>query len=47
MRSDPYQAGSVRVFECRECSARVEASHSPGTCSDCGGDLQDISVPRE
>ncbi|QZY00415.1 rubrerythrin-like domain-containing protein [Halobaculum rubrum] len=47
MRPDPYHTGTVRVFECRECSARTEAEHSPGTCSECGGDLQDISVPRE
>ncbi|WP_435064603.1 rubrerythrin-like domain-containing protein [Halobaculum sp. EA56] len=47
MRADPYQADTVRVFECRRCSTRVEAEHSVGKCPDCGGDLQDISVPRE
>ncbi len=47
MRPDPYHTGTVRVFECRECSARIEAEHSPGPCPECGGDLQDISVPRE
>ncbi|UIP00473.1 rubrerythrin-like domain-containing protein [Halobaculum sp. CBA1158] len=47
MRTDPYHAGTERVFECRACSTRIEAAHSPGTCPACGGEMQDISVPRE
>lgn len=47
MRPDPYHTGTVRVFECRDCSARMEAEHTPSACPECGGDLQDISVPRE
>lgn len=47
MKNDPYHTGAVRTFECRDCSTRIEASHAPGECPECGGEVQDISVPRE
>lgn len=47
MTHDPYDPPSTRTFECLECGERVEADHQPVECEECGGELQDISVPRE
>jgi Zn finger protein HypA/HybF involved in hydrogenase expression len=47
MRHDPHDPPETRTFECLDCGERVEADHQPMTCPACGGDLRDISVPRE
>lgn len=46
VRRDPYTP-EQKQFECRECTYRVvQESHQP-RCPNCGGDMQNIAVPRE
>ncbi|WP_152040252.1 rubrerythrin-like domain-containing protein [Salinigranum salinum] len=47
MTHDPYTPPETRTFECLDCGRRTDAQHQPVTCSVCGGDLRDISVPSE
>lgn len=37
----------VKTYECENCGYRTEAEHLPGECPRCGGEMIDISVPRE
>jgi hypothetical protein len=37
----------VKIYECIDCNRRTEADHHPEVCPACGGELVDISVPRE
>lgn len=46
-RSDPYERTPPYIYECADCDHRVEAEHQPGECPECGGEMKDISVPRE
>ncbi|MEE6209744.1 rubrerythrin-like domain-containing protein [Salarchaeum sp. III] len=39
-------AGGSGVFECFSCGARVSAP-SGRTCSECGGELNNIGAPRD
>lgn len=39
--------GSLKTYECSDCSHRIEAEHQPVTCPECGGEMLDISVSRE
>jgi hypothetical protein len=43
VRSDPYTPNEGE-YECLSCGYRVSER---GRCPDCGGDLKNISVPRE
>ncbi|PSP75195.1 hypothetical protein BRC86_04095 [Halobacteriales archaeon QS_3_64_16] len=43
VRSDPYTADEGE-YECIDCGYRAGEG---GRCPDCGGDLKNISVPRE
>jgi rubrerythrin len=36
-----------RTYECDNCDYRMEASHQPGECPQCGGSMIDINVSRE
>lgn len=33
-------------FECMDCGHRTTAPTSPGTCTKCGGRMQNLSKPR-
>lgn len=36
------------TFECVDCGHRVEAADErPSSCPECGGNLQNVSVPRD
>jgi rRNA maturation endonuclease Nob1 len=37
----------MKYYECIACDARFLTQVSVGTCENCGGQLSDISVPRE
>ncbi len=43
---DPYSP-EVGYFECLECSRRTTSDNRLTTCTDCGGQLRNIAVPRE
>ncbi|WP_313694848.1 rubrerythrin-like domain-containing protein [Halorarum halobium] len=43
---DPYTP-SGGLFECVVCGARERSSSNPGTCSSCGGAVQNIAIARE
>ena len=46
--ADPGEEHSaLKVYECNECGHRVHAEHQPVTCPECGGEMIDISQPRE
>lgn len=47
MDEDPYDPEPPFIYECVECHGRVEAQSRPERCSECGGRMRDISVPRE
>jgi Zn finger protein HypA/HybF involved in hydrogenase expression len=47
MPHDPYDTPNVRTFECHDCGERIATETQPRRCEACGGDLRDISVPRE
>jgi rubrerythrin len=44
--SSPDRAETY-TYECESCGRRMEASHQPMQCPVCGGDMQNISRPRE
>jgi len=44
---DPYSPEPPYVYECAACATRLSADHHPEFCPDCGGQMTDISVPRE
>ncbi|WP_276260967.1 rubrerythrin-like domain-containing protein [Haloglomus litoreum] len=44
--TDPYTA-SETTYECYDCSGRVVVDGHQGACPDCGGNVRNISVPRE
>ena len=46
-KEDPYEGDPPYTFECQDCRERVEAESHPGECPDCGGEMQNISRPRE
>ena len=46
-KRDPYDPGETKEYECANCGNRVRAESHPGTCQECGGELVDVSVPRE
>ena len=43
---DPFTP-STNYFECVVCGARRHSDERLTTCSDCGGRLRNIAVPRE
>ncbi|PSP62281.1 hypothetical protein BRC77_10525 [Halobacteriales archaeon QH_8_64_26] len=43
VRTDPYTP-SEGIYECIDCGHRPSES---GRCPSCGGELKNISVPRE
>ena len=47
MPHDPYDIPDVRTFECLDCGRRIDSETQPVRCAECGGDVRDISVPRE
>ncbi len=44
---DTAETATVNTYECEACGTRTDAARSPGDCSDCGGDLRNISTPRQ
>jgi len=46
-RNDPYDPPSGYLYECRECGARSWTDKRLGACGECGGDLENLAVPRE
>lgn len=40
-------APKTDLYECFDCGARVESVEDGRLCSDCGGYLANIGVPRE
>ncbi|WP_321163299.1 rubrerythrin-like domain-containing protein [Halorubrum aidingense] len=34
-------------YECRDCLARLRTTENLALCPDCGGELENISKPRE
>ena len=44
---DPYEREPPFIYECVDCGTRTEADCQPGRCPGCGGQLQDLTVPRE
>ena len=44
---DPYHPEPPYVYECTACAIRLRAEHQPAFCPDCGGQMADLSVPRE
>ena len=38
---------ALKTYECNDCGHRVRSEHQPGTCPNCGGEMSDISQPRE
>jgi|AntDeeMetagen192_2_1112575.scaffolds.fasta_scaffold04568_3 rRNA maturation endonuclease Nob1 len=43
---DPYSP-ETNYFECISCSRRTTSDKRLATCSECGGQLRNIAVPRE
>ncbi len=43
--SDPYAAAESR-YECTDCGERAVLDEQPLVCADCGGDVRNITVPR-
>lgn len=46
-REDPHGDEPPYTYECLDCGERVEAERRPGECPACGGELQNISKPRD
>jgi len=47
VRNDPYDP-DVSRYECLACGNRVSGEdESHGECPGCGGEMKNISVPRE
>jgi Zn finger protein HypA/HybF involved in hydrogenase expression len=44
--SDPFTPTDVKHFECQDCGHRHQARDSLMGCPDCGGFVQNLSVPR-
>ncbi len=44
---DPYPRSGARRYECRSCLSVVVADERVTDCPDCGGRVQNVSVPRE
>ncbi|WP_227378362.1 rubrerythrin-like domain-containing protein [Haladaptatus halobius] len=44
---DPIDGEPPYTHECQDCGHRVEADDQPGECQNCGGPMQNISLPRE
>ncbi|MDX1746088.1 MAG: rubrerythrin-like domain-containing protein [Halobacteriales archaeon] len=44
---DPYTPEPPYEYECTGCGERVTAESHPGVCANCGGEVQDVSIPRE
>lgn len=45
--SDSSDREPPNTYECGSCGHRLEAESHPQNCPECGGAMQDISVPRE
>lgn len=43
---DPHRAQGG-YYECQSCGTRTTSEQRLETCHDCGGDVQNIAVPRE
>jgi Zn finger protein HypA/HybF involved in hydrogenase expression len=43
---DPYSP-ELNYFECRDCGTRTTSENRLTTCGACGGQLENIAVPRE
>jgi|AntRauTorcE11898_2_1112593.scaffolds.fasta_scaffold07570_3 hypothetical protein len=43
--SSPCETGTQ--YECRECLARHCVTNGLSACPDCGGDVENLSKPRE
>ncbi|RXK49110.1 rubrerythrin-like domain-containing protein [Halorientalis pallida] len=43
---DPYRPDES-VYECVECNGRFRTNDHLSSCEGCGGDVQNIAVPRE
>lgn len=46
-RDTGYDEETPFTYECVDCGHRIEADERPGECPECGGEMQNISVPRE
>ncbi len=46
-RNDPYTPKGAYIYECTVCAERIESTERIGECSECGGTVQNIAVPRE
>ena len=46
-RSDPYDLPDEHIFECRQCGTHLQTTERVETCSECGGVVRNITVPRE
>ncbi|WP_227380036.1 rubrerythrin-like domain-containing protein [Haladaptatus halobius] len=44
---DPVDEEPPYTHERQDCGHRVEADDQPGGCPNCGGQMQNISLPRE
>ena len=45
MNPEPTAAGEQ--YECRDCLTRVCTEENLATCPECGGDVENLSKPRE
>ncbi|WP_144799185.1 rubrerythrin-like domain-containing protein [Halorubrum depositum] len=43
----PSTGEAVTHYECRECLARHGVADRLSTCPDCGGEVENLSKPRE
>ncbi|WP_302080013.1 rubrerythrin-like domain-containing protein [Salinibaculum rarum] len=47
MRLDPYSPSSERLYECQSCGERDRCETHACRCRACGGQMKNLSVPRE
>lgn len=43
---DPYSPDGG-YFECTDCGTRTNTDERLSSCPDCGGEVQNLAVPRE
>ena len=47
-QQDPHETdGPPYTYECVDCGERVEADSRPGKCTECGGEMRNISRAQE
>jgi rRNA maturation endonuclease Nob1 len=46
-KTDPAPRPDEPTYECLDCGRHYEGKPDGGFCPRCGGDLHNISVPRE